>query len=212
MAGEIHDLLVEMSGRWLLRQRFGVVATELSVLGVGEEADAIGFRSACSAIVEAKASRADFLADRKKPHRADGGLGVYRFYLCPEGIITVDDLPPGWGLLYACGRAVKEVVRPRGNLWPSYGSSSEEWARFQHQRDEHAEFRVMYSIARRRSLSRSESRYEEQADGARRENARLARHNDELAARVKQLELQLAAQNKTGAAEQPRAAIRRKAS
>jgi len=34
--------------------------------------------------------------------QADGaGLGVYRFYLCPVGLIQPEELPPKWGLLYA---------------------------------------------------------------------------------------------------------------
>jgi hypothetical protein len=54
-------------------------------------------------LIECKASRSDFLADKKKAFRrnANYGMGDYRFFLAPRGIITVQDLPDGWGLLEA---------------------------------------------------------------------------------------------------------------
>lgn len=210
MAGEIHKQLVALGVNWLKRQRFAVVASELATDGTREQADVIGFRSTCSAIIEAKASRADFLADRHKPHRVSGGLGVYRFYLCPEGIIEIDDLPPCWGLLHAVGRGVIEVLRPQGNLWPSFGSATGDWTRFQHEPDARAERGVLYSIARRRSLSRSDERYEEMLQKAERENGRLARRNDELAEQVRQLNAQLAVVRLPEPTGVLRTAIRRK--
>lgn len=57
-------------------------------------------------LVEAKASRADFLADARKPHRLDQatGIGRWRYYLCPEGLIQPEELPPRWGLLWVTRR------------------------------------------------------------------------------------------------------------
>lgn len=83
----------------------------------GEIPDAIGFQAAyddtVSVVVEAKTSRSDFLADRKKPHRAPGqGIGVYRYMMCPEGLISPDELPEGWGLLW---------VNKRGHIKPKVG-------------------------------------------------------------------------------------------
>jgi hypothetical protein len=64
-----------------------------------------------SIVLEAKVSRADFLADAKKPHRQPGkGLGRWRYYLCPEGLISPDELPLGWGLLYASERGVIQAI------------------------------------------------------------------------------------------------------
>ncbi|WP_186214505.1 hypothetical protein [Burkholderia gladioli] len=153
MAGKIHSDLIEWAVRWLRRNGFVVMATEISCLGVREQPDAIGFRSTCSVVLEAKASRADFLADRRKPERAPNanGLGVYRFYICPEGLIQPDELPPGWGLLYVADRKIVEVLRPQGNLWPPYGSGGDTWATFQHRPNIEAERTVLYSIALRQS-------------------------------------------------------------
>lgn len=69
----------------------------------GERPDAIGWRDGISILIECKASHADFLADRKKPFRAETdnqqGMGDWRFYLCPPEIIKPEELPEGWGLL-----------------------------------------------------------------------------------------------------------------
>lgn len=71
-----------------------------------ERCDAILFDSNSSYMIETKISRSDFLADAKKPHRNSGcGIGHYRYYACPEGLISPDELPPKWGLIY---------VRPKG--------------------------------------------------------------------------------------------------
>lgn len=83
----------------------------------GETPDAIGFRVSTrrygggSTVVECKTSRSDFLRDREKPHRADGrGMGRFRYFLCPEGLIDVDEVPSGWGLLYLAARRTIRVV------------------------------------------------------------------------------------------------------
>ena len=158
MTGELHQQLVTLGARWQKRQGFSVVATEIAVVGIGEQADIIGFRSTCSLLIEAKATRSDFLADAKKPHRTSGGLGVYRFYIAPVGVIEVADLPPRWGLLHAVGNKVIEVLRPTGNLWPAFGSTDGDWPRFQHEPNLTAERAVLFSIARRRSSPRLDDR------------------------------------------------------
>ncbi|WP_080437391.1 hypothetical protein [Burkholderia ubonensis] len=191
MSGDLHKLLVTLGERWLKRQGFAVVATELVTGGTREQADVIGFRSQCSAVIEAKASRADFLADARKPHRIAGGLGTYRFYLCPPDVIQLSDLPERWGLLYAHGRTIREILRPTGNGWPSLRSSFGDWSGFQHEADQDAERGVLFSIARRRSLSRSDEQYERMLQDERRRADRLARENVDLAEKVRRLELAL---------------------
>jgi len=64
--------------------------------------DALGWKQAChSVLVECKVTRSDFLADRAKPFRqkSEKGVGNERFYLAPPGMIKVEELPAGWGLL-----------------------------------------------------------------------------------------------------------------
>lgn len=146
-----HDLLSSLGARWLKRQGFPIVATEINAAGSREQADVVGFRSTCSAIIEVKVSRGDFLADKNKPERQnDGaGLGVYRFYLCPTGLIKPDELPPKWGLLHSDGREVIEVVKPRGNIWPGTDCAAGEWNEFQHAPNHKTERSVLFSITRR---------------------------------------------------------------
>lgn len=154
-----HDRLTHMAARWLRRNGFGVVATELRCAGAREEPDAIGFRGGASAIVEIKVSRSDFHADKAKPERQAGGLGLYRFYLCPEGLIQPEELPERWGLVYAKGRRINVAVAPKGNLWPALIRTlpealrdapwAEDWQAFQHEPDASAEWSALYSIARR---------------------------------------------------------------
>jgi len=65
-------------------------------------------------VLEAKASRADFLADAGKPWRRAGAtaLGVMRAYICPTGMVHPDELPSGWGLLVAGSAGAFVSVRP----------------------------------------------------------------------------------------------------
>lgn len=114
----------------------------------------LGFRQTCSALIEVKVSRSDFACDRLKPERSAGGVGVYRFYLCPTGLIRVEELPAKWGLLYADGRKIEAVVKPVGNLWPPLkpsfpGADIDDWGEFQHESSAELERNALYSIARR---------------------------------------------------------------
>ena len=106
-----HADLVRLAERWLQRQRCAVVVTELVSAGV-ETPDALGWqRVGDSLLVECKTTRQDFRADAGKPFRRwpDMGIGDYRYYLCPEGLLTTVDMPPGWGLLSANGDAVTRI-------------------------------------------------------------------------------------------------------
>lgn len=151
MPSEKHSALVRLGARWLAKNGFGVVATELDAAGCRERPDVIGFRSSCSAIIEVKVSRPDFLADSKKPERAGAaGVGIYRFYLAPANVIAEHDIPPRWGLLHEVGGRIVEVRRPQGNIWPNVGETEfGDWHLFQHQPDFIAERQALYSIARR---------------------------------------------------------------
>lgn len=152
MPGQKHSDLVRLGAAWLRRNGFAVIATEIDAVGSREKPDVIGFRSLCSAVIEVKTSRGDFRADRIKPERNGGpGLGLYRFYLCPDNLLSTNDVPPGWGLLTEAGGKIVEVIRPSGNHWPAAGNGDAHWKEFQHEVNEAAERRILYSIARRLS-------------------------------------------------------------
>lgn len=86
----------------------------------GENPDVIGFRHGTQSwrefddkpylcgydvgtvLLEAKSSRADFLADKNKPHRLnyETGIGKWRYFICPVDLIQPEELPEKWGLIY----------------------------------------------------------------------------------------------------------------
>ena len=102
---EAHDKLVEKAVTWLKR-RHPLVIAEM-VTGC-ETPDAIGFKAnGLTTLVECKVSRADFRTDAKKPFRKVGGMGSRRYFLTPLGLIKVEELPKGWGLLELSGRGVR---------------------------------------------------------------------------------------------------------
>lgn len=114
-----HRELCELACRFLRNHGFKVVFSDRfhAWTSCGEHPDALGFRNGASCLIEVKCSRSDFLADRKKVFRAEPekGMGDWRFYLCEPGVITVDDLPTGWGLLYAINGRVRKVHGWPGN-------------------------------------------------------------------------------------------------
>ena len=112
-----HDALVKKA-RSMLKYRFGcpVVCVEL-VTGAWETPDAYGFKDSgqTSILIECKTSRPDFLADKKKPFRAspEMGMGNYRYFMAPAGLIDVKELPSKWGLIEVPVKGAPCVVHGR---------------------------------------------------------------------------------------------------
>jgi hypothetical protein len=112
-----------MAVAWLRRYRCGVVLSEQACVS-GEMPDAIGWKKAChSVLVECKASRADFLADREKPfrQRPELGVGCERYYFAPCGLIRAEELPEGWGLLEVRDREIETAKRSAKTLRSATG-------------------------------------------------------------------------------------------
>lgn len=150
MPSKQHEFQSKLAARWAKKQGFPIVATNLCAVGSREIVDLIAFRSTCSLLIESKISRSDFKADAKKPERSIGGVGTYRFYITPVDMISINELPEGWGLLYVDEKKVIEVVKPIGNLWPNYNyQDSRGWDEFKHNVDQDAERAMLFSIARR---------------------------------------------------------------
>jgi hypothetical protein len=118
-----HAVLVAKAIAWLRSYRCGVVLSEQACAS-GEMPDAIGWKRAChSVLVECKISRADFLADLAKPFRQKQhlGMGCERFYLAPAGLLSVDELPAGWGLLELRGRHIATLQSSAKDLRSAAG-------------------------------------------------------------------------------------------
>ena len=91
------------------------VVCELERATGSESPDAFGICNNSSQLIEVKVSRSDFLADKRKWFRQNPkqGLGDYRSYLCPEGVIKKYDLPENWGLLWINDKGkIFEVLKP----------------------------------------------------------------------------------------------------
>jgi hypothetical protein len=92
------------------RTRIALVATEVSSVHADEQPDvfAVG-NDGQTYLIEVKVSRADFLNDRKKPHRSNETLlGNWRWYCAPSGIIEPHEVPPGWGLIQIVNGKLQE--------------------------------------------------------------------------------------------------------
>jgi hypothetical protein len=115
-----HRELCQIAYKFLKRNGFKVCFHDrfIAVTSTGEQPDAMGFRNSASCLIEAKCSRADLLADRKKRFRKNPSLGMgdWRFFISEPGIISIEDLPPGWGLLHVVNGRVRKVHGwPKGN-------------------------------------------------------------------------------------------------
>lgn len=114
LSAHTHADLVRIARRWLTgAARCDFAFTEYAYLS--EVPDALGFLSLSATIlVECKTSRADFLADAKKPWRQkpETGLGDFRTFLAPTGLLLPDEIPERWGLLEVDGAGRVRQTRP----------------------------------------------------------------------------------------------------
>lgn len=108
-----HPQLVDIAHRWVLRNAScGAAFMELKTSGTTEIPDVIGFGSGShSVMVECKSSRSDFLADKRKQHAKR--MGRYRFYCAPAGLIRIEELPEGYGLIQVNEKGkIAEIFNP----------------------------------------------------------------------------------------------------
>lgn len=139
-----HSMFVERAVKWLRATphrdwgyRCRVVLGEYHCY-IDEIPDAIGFCHMESVVVECKINRADFLSDQKKSHRKKVvSLGNYRYYLTLPHVACVEEIPEGWGLLYAHSKKI--VMMKPAPLHSELEIKKAEWS-------------MMYSIIRRLEL------------------------------------------------------------
>ncbi len=123
-----HQELVKLGRDWLIKPYkagleyghggCGVVITEITT-ALSEQPDVIGFSGRKTILIECKASRSDFHADKSKPFRIvpETGLGEQRWYMAPQGIIKIDEVPPSWGLLEVTPRRSVQVIKTPEKNW-----------------------------------------------------------------------------------------------
>ncbi len=157
-----HKQLIPIAYKWVLGPgKCGCAFKELNSLTCNSEyPDVLGIKSNGTVLIEAKVSLSDFYSDKKKTFRKIPklGMGDYRFYMCPSGLIKPEQLPENWGLIYVNieGKA-RCVVNPyckslTGNIWNN-----------PHEKNWKAEQGLMYSALRRLHIrGHIESIYEDQ--------------------------------------------------
>ncbi len=104
------------AAHWWLRgsQRHTAVLSECGTASF-EMPDVIGWTPAgFSTLIECKASRSDFRADRHKPFRRHpaAGVGCHRWYFAPKGMLRPEEMPEGWGLAELRGSRVFKLRKP----------------------------------------------------------------------------------------------------
>jgi hypothetical protein len=118
-----HWELCQRAVKWLRSTvKCSTVFTELRSAS-DETPDAIGWKYGRSILVECKVRRSDFFQDAKKVSRRSPhlGMGQQRYFLVPEGLVQPDEVPDGWGLLYASGRIIIAKKPVSFNQWNMRG-------------------------------------------------------------------------------------------
>jgi len=109
-----HANLVAKGAAWLKRQRCHLVLTEPAgpLDSHTERPDCLGLangwpvgRQYMTKVIEVKVSRSDFRANARK--RAE--MGNFRWFLVPQGLVSPEEIPDGWGLLYCDGKDMTVV-------------------------------------------------------------------------------------------------------
>lgn len=143
----LHKELCATAAR-ILKTTFGcAVAVREFVTLQAESPDAFGYRNSGheTYLIEVKVSRSDFFADRKKSFRRhpSEGIGLYRYYMAPKGMLSPDELPEKWGLIEVCNKGRCVVVK--GKKPKTWGG--DEWD-FR-ERNILGEMTIIYSLCRR---------------------------------------------------------------
>ncbi len=163
-----HQQLVEIAYKWVLKNgSCGFAAKEIGTIS-SEIPDVIGFVSGShSVLIECKASRSDFLKDKHKLFRQDGsGMGLFRIYCCPVGIIKPEDLPEKWGLIHITDEKQPiEIVNPL--------RQENKYINWTFSKNDIAERAIMYSMLRRLKSAGSITEFYKNEDNRRKERKAL---------------------------------------
>jgi hypothetical protein len=110
-----HRQLCDRGAAWLRDEKSCHTVFTECARNVDEKPDAIGWSGESTYLVECKTTRTNFFDDAKKKMRLhpDRGVGLFRYYLVPKGMVLPKDVPEKWGLLYDGDvvQIVKEAVR-----------------------------------------------------------------------------------------------------
>ena len=114
-----HDELSLIVAKWLKKHSQNILIPNCATITLDiktleqEKPDVIGWNGCSSTMIEVKVGRGDFLQDFKKPFRKypEKGVGQYRYYCCPDGLIKENEIPEKWGLLYLNDKNKIEIIK-----------------------------------------------------------------------------------------------------
>jgi hypothetical protein len=114
-----HDELSLIVAKWLKKHSQNILIPNCATIAVDmktieeEKPDVIGWNGCSSIMIEVKVGRGDFLQDFKKPFRKypEKGVGQYRYYCCPDGLIKENEITEKWGLLYLNDKNKIEIIK-----------------------------------------------------------------------------------------------------
>lgn len=102
--GEIHKHLKNLALHWLKEKVTDLVANEVDFCNAYSIADAVGinFKRREVRVIEVKATKVDFLRDKKLFGSKTSYFyhAHYSYIMCPTNVIQPNDLPHGYGLLW----------------------------------------------------------------------------------------------------------------
>lgn len=191
-----HSDLSALAVKWLRRPNSAnghgcnISMSELKSGWTGEIPDAIGFKllhpHSESVVVEVKTSRSDFLADRNKPHRIRGGMGNYRYFMVPQGLISPGELPSGWGLLEVNSRGhIKPMAGPAAFASKNYNEWTTALEQFRNEADTVREqwllVKLLSQVGDPEEMNNKRKEVYRELDRVRAAHNRLVSERDELA-------------------------------
>lgn len=143
-----HDEIADWGAKRLRTMGYQFSCSNMTSAIHGEQPDVLGINSyGESMLIEVKVSRADFLADKKKPWRINPemGMGDFRVYLTPEGLLDPKDIPYGWMLWEVRGKKRKTLKVIKGKAKsivknPVWGGKSVQWDYVKCDKDEYLHF------------------------------------------------------------------------
>lgn len=81
-----------------------------------EPIDVFGFGGGCTQIIKVITTRMELNLDLERAYRKcpKYGVGEFRSYLCPNGLLNKEDIPKNWGLLWCDNKGkIIEILNPQ---------------------------------------------------------------------------------------------------
>lgn len=111
-----HDDIADYCTKYLKTKGYKLSFSNMTDALASEQPDALGINIYGESILcEVKTSKSDFLADQKKYSRIhpEKGIGDFRVYVTPKGLLTPEEIPYGWMLWEVQGKTkpIMKVIK-----------------------------------------------------------------------------------------------------